>query len=59
MITFGIYPFVMGIIMCSSSNEFENKGFAIAYGILNILGFGFLLVTFIMGFFLKLKTRKE
>ena len=57
-LTFFIYPFVMGIVIAANCEEFENKGLAIATGILNIFLLPILLfVPFIMGFFLKEKAQ--
>ncbi|MDE6473453.1 MAG: hypothetical protein K2K73_03485 [Ureaplasma sp.] len=53
LITFGIYPFVMSIILLVNNEKFENKGLAIATG---ILGLFTIVIGFIVGFFLKPRT---
>lgn len=53
VITFGIYPFVMSIILLVNNEKFENKGLAIATGILGLLT---IVIGFILGFFLKPRT---
>lgn len=53
VITFGIYPFVMSIILLVNNEKFENKGLAIATGILGLLT---IVIGFIAGFFLKPRT---
>lgn len=55
VITLGIYPFVMSIILLVNNEKFENKGLAIATGILGLFTIT-IVIGFILGFFLKPRT---
>jgi len=60
-ITFGIYPLIIGIMVLCNLDDFkaENRGLAIAGGIVSILLSVLFIVGMIIGFILKSKEDEE